>query len=105
MEVMNSIEHVAMDLQTPEVETQLTNFGLFLNKRSMKANYDYQGKGFNMTSRESLTQKITKLGIHLRSQGVEKFDHPALRQSLYFHELKNIDQHIQIPYPKNSPRN
>ena len=51
MTVMNSIEHTAMDLQTPEVEAELTNFGLFLNKRSMSASYDYENKGFKMASR------------------------------------------------------
>ena len=28
---------------------------------------------------------VKKLSIHVRSQGVEKADHPLIRQSLYFH--------------------
>jgi hypothetical protein len=30
-------------------------------------------------------------------------DHPFLRQTLYFHELKDIDQLVKIRYPKNAP--
>ena len=50
-----------------------------------------------------MNENIKNLDIHVRSQGVEHADHPLLRQSLYFHELKNIDQIVKINYPKNSP--
>lgn len=103
MLVLNSIERNAMDLQTAEVETELTNFHYFLQKKDMSVSYDYEGRGFKMVSNGAVNDKITKTAIHLRSQGVEKVDHPFLRQTLYFDELKNIDQIVKIKYPKNAP--
>ena len=71
----------------------------------MTASYDYDSKGFRLINSSPVDENIKKLEIHVRSQGVEHADHPLLRQSLYFHELKNIEQIVKINYPKNSPSN
>lgn len=51
----------------------------------MTASYDYEKKGFKLVSNPNFNEKVKKLSIHVRSQGVEKADHPLIRQSLYFH--------------------
>jgi hypothetical protein len=69
----------------------------------MTVSYDYQKKGYRLVSQNPINDKIQKLILNLRSIRVEDIDHPVLRNSLYFHELKDIEKIFTIKYPPNSP--
>jgi hypothetical protein len=56
-----------------------------------------------LVSKGPFNEKISKLGIDVRSAVVEKLDHPAIRNTLYFHELKDMDNLFELDYPKNAP--
>lgn len=75
-----------------------------MTSRNMSVRYDYEGQGFELTHLSPINEKIQRVRLHVRSCAVEKLDHPAIRGTLYFNELKDLEQHVEVYYPKNAPR-
>jgi hypothetical protein len=79
----------------------LVSIEKFLMSRDLSISYDYERKGFQMEPR-AITPHCHPW-LHVRSSPVEKLDHPLVRETLYFHELKDMEQYFNISYPKNAP--
>lgn len=39
----------------------------------------------------------------VKPNAIEKFDHPFTRQTLYFHELKDLEKYVEIEERKGFP--
>ena len=92
-----------MDLQSAAAEAELERVEEMAVRLNMQLRYDYEGGGFQLELERPVRDAVQRVGIHLRSCWVERQNHPHLRDKLYFHELKDIEKHYDLPYPRNSP--
>lgn len=65
--------------------------------------YDYRKNQFVLESFAPFSPQIQTVRVTIKNCKVEFIDDPAIRKSLYFHELKDIDKHVKIDYPNNLP--
>lgn len=65
-----------------------------VNKKFEDFYYDYEKSRFVMSRRDPLNNSLVCCKID--SLNIERLDHPSIRKSLYFHELKDMHKYTTI---------